>query len=134
MRRIVAVLALFILGIGLASCGERQQYGAPIDSRTPVLTLQQIADNPVACKDKEVVLRGVYGFYCCPTDFSYKEGLDVVAVTPQGFSAPKLKVGAPVALYGVVRVGPPPEAENEAAEKGEGSRPFYIEAKGMTLR
>lgn len=134
MRHSLLIAGVVVLAMISAGCGERKQYGAPIDSRTSVVALKQIAENPDAYKDKEVVLQGIYGFYCCPADFSYKEGLDVVSVAPQGFSAPKSKVGTPMTLYGVVRTGPLPEEEGEASEKAEGTQKFYIEAKGMVLR
>lgn len=134
MRQSLFVVCLLALIVMLCGCGERKQYGAPMNAETSVATLKEIAQDPAAYKDKPVVLRGNYGFYCCPADFSYKEGFEVVAVAPQGFGAPKLKTGTPVTIQGIVRVGHPPEAEGETSGKAEEAAEFYIEAQGVTLR
>lgn len=139
MKRLVIIAGGLVLAMVLVGWGKQKQYGAPVDPNAPVVTLKEITKNPIVYKDQEVVLQGNYGFYCCPSDFSYKEGLEIVNVAPQGFDSPKLKTGQPIMLYGIVRTGKAPEeeAETKGAGKPEASHEtveFHIEAKGVALR
>lgn len=113
--------------------GEKKQFGESIPSNVQAAKLPDIVKNPQAYKDREVMLEGNYGFYCCPADFSYKEGLEAVNVSPAGFDSPKGKRGQPVKIYGTVRMGKSEPAEEEK-EENEESHDFFIEAKGVQFK
>jgi len=134
MRPGVLVVGMLSAAIMLTGCGERKQYGMPAGSTVPVVSLKAITENPGAYQGREVMLKGNYGTYCCPADFSYKEGLDGVAVASQGFASPNLRRGQPITVYGVVRVGRAPEVEESSSGTSETAAPVYIEAKGVALR
>ena len=108
------------LGLGISACSKSGQYGERIPGDMPIVKLKDIASNAKAFKDKEVLLAGNYGGVCCPSDFTYKEGLEGVEVTPKGFASPNVDTGKPMRLYAVVRLG----------KQGE----FFLEAKGVELR
>jgi len=89
-------LSLILLLILLVGHSQGEQMGEPLPEHIQVVKLKQILGNAQAYKDREVILEGNYGYYCCPSDFSYKEGLETVEVAPIGFNTPKAKPGRPV--------------------------------------
>lgn len=136
----LALLALTSLGWSWG-WGRAKRYGAKIPNGLAVTKLAQIISKPAAFKDKEVLLAGNYGMYCCPTDFTYKEGVDGAEVSPKGFDAPKADRGKPMKLYAVVRLGRHEEGEeNGVQRKGKGEKNeeapsgFYLEAKGVEFK
>jgi len=122
-----------ILSLMLFTGWGKKQAGESIPSNLPVTKLKDIAQNLQAYKDQEVVLDGNYGFYCCPDDFSYKEGLESVNISPSGFESPKGKLGQPVMIFGIVRMGKSDSLEREE-EAGEGHHDYYIEGKGVEFK
>lgn len=128
------------LGLMLATgCGRQSQLGLPIPASIAEVKLQDLAKNPSAYKDREVVLDLNYGSYCCPDDFSCKQGMEAVEVVPKGFASPKSETGKPVRIYGVLRLGAHEEGEKKEAgekkeEKGEEHHDYYIEAKGVQFK
>lgn len=132
--------ALALGGLMLASgCGRQSQLGLPIPASVAEVKLADLAKNPSAYKDREVVLDVNYGSYCCADDFSCKQGMEAVEVVPKGFESPKAKTGKPVRVYGVVRLGAHEEGEKKEAgekegEKGEEHHDYYIEAKGVQFK
>ena len=128
---LIALLAVTFL----TGWGDKKQFGDSIPEDVSPTKLKAILENPDAYKDKEVVLEGNYGTACCPTDFSYKEGVETIAVAPKGFSSPKKKLGSPVLIFGVVRSGAVPEESGEEKEAAQGeSANIFIEAKGVQFK
>jgi hypothetical protein len=81
MRALASKLSVVAFSaVLLAGCGERGQLGRPIPSHVAVAKLGDILKDLAAYKDREVLLEGNYGSYCCPSDFSYKEGLEAIEV------------------------------------------------------
>ena len=114
----------------------KTRFGETIPDSVEVVKLEEILKNPQEYKDKEVVLEGNYGNYCCASDFVYKEGLEAVEVYPKGFPTPKLKMGTPIKVYGIVRSIEKKAEAKEAKEKEEEEEhhEVYIEAKGVEAK
>lgn len=137
-----AAVAGIAFGLMLASgCSQPNQLGLAIPANVAEVKLQDIEKAPSAYKDREVILDLNYGSYCCPSDFSCKQGLEAVEVVPNGFATPKARTGKPLRIYGIVRLGEHQEAEEkkEAGEKkdekkGEEHHEYYIEAKGVEFK
>lgn len=130
------VAALFtLLGVILLAGCSKAQFGQPIPAHVQAVKLADILKDPASYKDREVVLEGNYGYYCCPDDFSYREGLEGIEVAPVGFASPKAERGRPIRIYGVVRVGEKRREEHEEEQKEEGEHhDFFIEAKGVQFK
>lgn len=116
----------------------KARFGEAVPGNIEVVKLKGILENPEKYKDKEVVLEGNYGNYCCASDFVYKEGVDAVEVYPTGFPTPKLDRGKPIRIYGIVRsiekkAGYEEKTENRE-EKEEEHHEVYIEAKGVEVK
>jgi hypothetical protein len=133
----VPVFLASIWGITFVGCSQQAHFGQPIPSRVPVAKLADILKDPASYKDREVLLEGTYGSYCCASDFSYREGLEGIVVAPSGFDSPKADRGHPIQIYGLVRLGKTPE-EQEGGESEKEEEEFhhdaYIEAKGVQLK
>lgn len=130
----VAAVLIALSVIPFVGCGKAKS-GQPIPSNVPVVKLADVLKDPAFYKDREVVLEGNYGYYCCPSDFSYREGLEGIVVAPVGFESPKADRGQPVRIYGVVRVGERRREEHEEEQKEEGEHhDIYIEAKGVQFK
>lgn len=130
------VLAVMFLAATLVLTGNAQaknQYGQAIPKDVKVVKLTDILEHSAEYQNKEVVLEGNYGGYCCASDFLYKEGIDGVEIYPQGFPTPKLIVGKPIKVYGIVRAINK-KAEFEEEEKEEEHHEVYIEAKGVEAK
>lgn len=96
---------MFIFSLMLSTTiAHAEILGKPIPQDVPRVKLQEILKSPEQYKDKDVVLEGNYGFYCCAEDFSYKEGTDSVEISPAGFENKQLKPGTPVRIWATVRV------------------------------
>jgi hypothetical protein len=129
-------LCLAFAAVLLSACGGKDRLGQPIPSEIAAVKLGDILEAPADYKDREVLLEGTYSSYCCPSDFSYKEGLDAIEIAPVGFASPKADRGRPLRVYGVVRVGEKraeEEAEGESEEEGV-HHGVYVEAKGLEFR
>lgn len=130
------VLAMMFFLATLASVGSAQaknQYGQAIPNDVKVVKLKDILGHPAEYQNKEVVLEGNYGGYCCASDFLYKEGVDGVEIYPQGFPTPKLIIGKPIKIYGIVRaIDKKTESQEEGKE--EEHHEIYIEAKGVKAK
>ena len=133
--QIVLFLAMIL---AIAGCDkDKARYGEAIPENVPVAALKDIAANPEAFKDKEILVDVNYGNYCCESDFVCKQGLEALEVYPAGFPTPKLERGTPIRVYGYVRdMAKKAQAEEEGEEEGkeEGHHEIYIEAKGMEVR
>ncbi len=138
MNRSLVLGLIVLLSLPAAGWAGGKRYGQPIDPKVSVVKLKDVTGSPAAYQDKDVVLDGMYGFYCCPGDFSYKEGLETIAVSPAGFASPKGKPGQPVRIYGTVKIGKRPEEErerqNEGSEEASSDGDVYLEAKGVEFR
>jgi len=133
MRKVFVLASLNLILLVGHSQGE--QMGEPFPEHVQVVMLKQILGNAQAYKNREVILKGNYGYYCCPSDFSYKEGLETVEVAPVGFDTPRAKPGRPVRIYGIVRLSEKRQEieEEKEQEETEGSH-VHIEAKGMEFK
>lgn len=132
------VVCLWVL---VSGCSRQNQLGLPIPASVAEIKLEDLAKNPSAYKDREVVLDVNYGSYCCPSDFSCKQGMEGVEVVPKGFATPKSATGKPLRVYGIVRLGKHEEAgekkeaeEKKEEKKGEEHHEYYIEAKGVQFK
>lgn len=126
-RGILLVIFLAITLI-LAGCSEgKVRYGEAISKNVKVVKLKEIMKNLEGYKDHKVMLEGNFGGACCSTDFFYKEGLEMVEVYPKGFLNPKLKIGNPIRIYGIVKV-----IERKINLKK--NYIIYLEAKGVEVR
>ncbi len=124
MKKIIktAVLTLSIL-TSLNAFAD--QMGQAVPKNVPQVKLAEILKTPTKYKGKEVVLQGNYGSKCCADDFNYKEGLDGIEVSPQGFDNwQSLKKGTPIKIYGVVNV----------IERGGGETIVHVDAKGLETK
>lgn len=131
-RGILVVMFLSATLISVGCAQAKNQYGQTIPHQVKVIKLKDILEHSSDYKNKEVVLEGNYGGYCCASDFLYKEGVEGVEVYPQGFPTPKLVVGKPIKIYGIVRsmdkkTEPQEEKEDEHHE-------IHIEAKGVEVK
>lgn len=132
-KKWILVMLLLITTLTLVGWGQgKSRYGEIIPDTVKVVKLKEILQNPKEYKDKEVVLEGNFGGVCCATDFKYKEGLDMVEVYPKGFSNPKLVIGKPIRLYGIVRSIE--KSVKSEAETEEEHHEVYIEAKGVEVK
>lgn len=136
VKKWILVMLLLITTLTLVGWGKgKAHYGEIIPDTVKVVKLKEILENPKQYKDKEVVLEGNFCGVCCATDFKYKEGLDMVEVYPKGFSNPKLVMGKPIRLYGIVRsIEKGVKSEAESEEKEEEHHEVYIEAKGVEVK
>lgn len=124
-------LTLILMQVG---CGKGKiRFGEAVPRNVSVVKLKEILKNSNEYKDKEVVLEGNYGNYCCASDFVYKEGVDAVEIYPKGFPTPKLERGKPIRVYGIVR-SIEKKTESEEKEEREEHHDVYIEAKGVEVR
>ncbi len=128
---VVMFLSVTAVTLTLAGCGkDKVRYGEAIPGNVKVVKLKKIIESPKEYKDKEVVLEGNFGGICCPTDFNYKEGLEMVEVYPKGFPNPKLARGKPIRVYGIVRS----IEKRIEQEEEEGYHQIYIDAKGVEVK
>lgn len=135
IKRGTLVMLLLITTLTLVGWGQgKSRYGEIIPDTVKVVKLKEVLENPKEYKDKAVVLDGNFGGVCCATDFKYKEGLDMVEVYPKGFSNPKLVMGKPIRLYGIVRSIEKKTESKEEGEKEEEHHEVYIEAKGVEVK
>lgn len=131
------VLVLLVLSTTLMLIGwgkGKSGYGEAIPNNIKVVKLEKILQNPKEYKDKEVILEGNYGNYCCASDFVYKEGLEAIEVYPKGFPTPKLDRGTPIRVYGIVRSVEKAVEPKEKSKEQEEHHEVYIEAKGAETR
>ena len=131
------VLVLLVLSTTLMLIGwgkGKSGYGEAIPNNIKVVKLEKILQNPKEYKDKEVILEGNYGNYCCASDFVYKEGLEAIEVYPKGFPTPKLDRGKPIRVYGIVRSVEKAVESKEKSKEQEEHHEVYIEAKGVETR
>jgi hypothetical protein len=98
---------LTVLIVAITACGNGgktgTQFGQKIPANLQVVKLEQIVSDPFSYDQKEVILEGNFAGICCESDFFYKEGLETVEISPQGFPSPKLTVGTPVRIHGIVK-------------------------------
>lgn len=136
LKRGILLTGLLVMTLVLVGGGEgKSGYGEAIPNNIKVVKLEKILENPKEYKDKEVVLEGNYGNYCCASDFVYKEGLETIEVYPKGFPTPKLDRGTPIRVYGIVRsIEKKAESEEGEKKKEEEHHEVYIEAKGVETR
>jgi hypothetical protein len=135
IKRSSLVVVFLAVTLASAGCGKgKVRYGEAIPGSLELVKLKQIIEAPDVYKDKEVVLEGNYGSYCCPSDFSYKEGTEAMEVAPKGFPTPRLDRGEPVRIYGIVRSIEKKAEPGEGEEKEEDHNEVYIEAKGVEVR
>lgn len=133
---VVAKTLCIVIAIAISvACGKKAHFGQPLPSNVPVVKLADILKEPASYKNREVVLQGSYGSYCCASDFSYREGVEGIEVVPTGFESPKVDRGRTVRIYGIVRVGRKPPQEDEEESKGKNVQyDVYIEAKGVQVK
>ncbi len=119
-----------VVGVGLlAGCGRNQanevsESAVAAETSTPVVKLSEIMTDPAKYDNSEVVLEGNFGGACCAADFVYKEGLESCEVYPaKGESNPKVAVGKPIRVRGVVK-----------ATQKDGKYTVHVEAKEVTER
>jgi len=135
IKRGILVVLFLAVALTLVGCGKgKVRYGEAIPGSVKVVKLKEILRNPQVYKNKEVVLEGNYGIYCCPSDFLYKEGLESVEIYPKGFPTPKLDKGKPIRVYGIVRSIEKRTKSEEKEEKEEEHHEVYIEAKGVEVK
>lgn len=98
---------LILLVVPITGCSNSKitgaQFGEKIPSTMGIVKLAQLSLNPTSYNQKEIVLEGTFGGICCDTDFFYKEGMDMIEVSPKDFPSPKIVIGTPIKIYGVVR-------------------------------
>lgn len=125
IRKIIlnSIILAIVLTAGVADAKTKARLGQPIPDKVNLVKLSQILQNSSEYKDKEVVLEGNFAGTCCGGGFFYKEGFDVIEIYPKGFSNPRLIIGKPIKIYGIVRV---------IARWGVDM--LYIEAKGLEIR
>lgn len=135
-KRGVLIVLFLAMTLTLVGWGEgNARYGEAVPNNINVVKLEKILQNPKEYKDKEVILEGNYGNYCCASDFVYKEGLEAIEVYPKGFPTPKLDRGTPIRVYGIVRsIEKRAESEGGEKKKEEEHHEVYIEAKGVETR
>ncbi len=132
MRKSILYLMVMVIIIMLIGFVEgKARYGEAVPKNSKVVKLKEILEHPDIYKDKEVVLEGNYGNYCCASDFVYKEGIEAFEVYPKGFPMPKLERGKPIKIYGIVRSI---EKDTKTKQDEEGTYEVYIEAKGMEIK
>lgn len=138
-KRGILLTGLLVITLVFVGCGKgKVRYGESAPNNVKVVKLEEILQNPKEYKDKEVVLEGNYGNYCCASDFVYKEGLETIEVYAKGFPTPKLDRGKPIRVYGIVR-SIEKKTESEKGEEGEEKKEeehheVYIEAKGVEIK
>lgn len=122
MKHIVKIATLSLL---LSTAAFAGQIGQPIPKDASTVKLAEILKTPAKYKGKELVLQGNYGSMCCASDFNYKEGLDGIEISPNGFEDwKKIKKGAPIKVYGKINV----------IERSGGETIVQMEAKGMETK
>lgn len=139
IRKGILVVTFMALTLTLIGCGKgKARYGEAMPGNVEVVKLKEMAEKPEEYKDKEVVLKGNYGNYCCASDFVFKEGFEAIEVYPKGFPTPKLDRGKPISVYGIVRVVAKgiksEEGEADEGKKEERYPEIFIEAKGMEIK
>lgn len=124
MKNFITTMAV-ALTLFTASAAQAKQMGQAIPKNAQQVKLAEIIKTPAKYKGKEVVLQGNYGSKCCATDFNYKEGLDGIEISPEGFEEwQNLTKGTPIRVYGTINV----------IERGGGENIIHMTAKGLETK
>jgi hypothetical protein len=108
--KIPGIMAVMLaLSFILAACGNAgagRRLGAAIPGDQPVVKLADVLAAPADYNGKMVVLKGIVSAQCPSLcEFTFKDGVSVTLIFPEGFRLPKLKKGKPVTLYARITSG-----------------------------